>query len=123
MKFLSTVITTMKIKVDIAKFNEYNIKSRLYRELWIKLISADWFSTFLTYLDMNDIGRFDSAFTNHGDIPKWLHLLKNIKPNITIKNNLFIDKISNWFIQKDIHLNAVSLYYTPDTCCWGNIHR
>ena len=56
-------------------------KQRNY-ELWIKLISADWFSMFLTYLDVKEILRLDSAFTNHGDRPKLLHLLKDIKPNI-----------------------------------------
>ena len=28
-------------------------------ELWIKLISSDWFSIFLTYLDMEDIVRLE----------------------------------------------------------------
>ena len=80
-------------------------------ELWIKLISTDWFSTFLTYLDVRDIGRLDSAFTNHEDRPKWLHLLKDIKPNIAIENDLFIDKISNWLIEKDVHADTLSLTY------------
>ena len=92
-------------------FNYY--KQKKY-ELWIKLISADWFSIFLTYLDVKDIVRLDSAFTNHVGRLKWLRLLKDIKPNITIKNNLFIDKISNWMIQKDVHPNAISLSYTDD---------
>ena len=75
-------------------------------KLWIKLISIDWFSIFLTYLDMKDIGRLDSALTNREHRPKWLHLLKNIEPYITLKNNLFIDEVSNWLIQKMlIHQN------------------
>ena len=37
-------------------------------ELWIKLISSDWFSIFLTYLNLNDIVRLDSAFTNHEEV-------------------------------------------------------
>ena len=83
-------------------------------EAWIKLISADWFSIFLTYLDVKDVVRLDSAFTNHKDRPKLFRLLKDLKPNIIIKNNLFIDKISNWMILNDVHPNALSLSYTHD---------
>ena len=48
--------------------NYYNQKKY---KLWINLISADWFSIFLTYLDIEDIARLDSAFTHHDDRPKW----------------------------------------------------
>ena len=80
-------------------------------ELWIKLISADWFSIFLTYLDVKDIVRLDSAFTNHEDRPKWLRLLKMLKPSIAIDNNQLADSISGWLIQKNVHPSKVSLKY------------
>ena len=80
-------------------------------ELWIKLISADWFSIFLTYLDVKDIARLDSSYTNHGNRPNWLRLLKRIKPCITIVNDQSADKISDWLILKDVHPTKISFKY------------
>ena len=81
-------------KADISNY----YKQKNY-ELWIKLISADWFSIFLTYLNVKDIVRLDSAFTSRGDRPKWLHLLKSVKPSIEIVNNHSVDSISDWLIR------------------------
>ena len=78
-------------------------------KLWIKLISADWFSIFLTYLRVKDIVRLDPAFTNHEDRPKWLSLLTIISPSFFIVNKS-VDNISDWLIQKDVHPSELLVF-------------
>ena len=86
-------------ETDVLKF--YN--QRRHKKC-MKLVSSDWFSVFLTYLDIADLVRLDSAFCNHAIRPNWLSLLKTLKPRISICNYKHSTiKIANWLILKNIH--------------------
>ena len=45
-------------------------------KLWMTLVSSDWFSYFLQYLNLKDIANLDSAFCNVEERMHWLLLLK-----------------------------------------------
>ena len=57
------------------------LKQRRY-ELWMKLISSEWFSIFLQYLNLKDIAKVDTAFCSCSVRSKWLNLLRNFSQNV-----------------------------------------
>ena len=78
-------------------------------------MSSDCFSIFLTYLDIKEILRLDSAFCNHNDRIEWLNLLTTLKPCISVENNQFANKIADWLILKNVHPVELSLQYKKDS--------
>ena len=89
---------------DVSKFYQQR-----RHEKWMKLVSSDWFSVFLRYLDIKELERLDSAFCNHVDRPKWLNFLKTSKPSICIDCNRLTIKVVNWLIRKNMHPEELSL--------------
>ena len=89
---------------DILKF--YN--QRRHQKL-MKLVSSDWFAIFLTYLDIKEIVRLDSAFCSYVDRPSWLTLLKTFEPSISLCCNRSTIEISEWLIRKYVHPKELSL--------------
>ena len=77
----------------------------------MKLVSSDWFSIFLTYLDKEEILRLDSAFCNHNSRIEWLNLLNTLKPSIIVKNNQFTNKIADWLILKNVYPVELTLKF------------
>ena len=69
--------------------------------LWIQLISSDWFICFLDYLWFDDIVKLDTAFCNHID----RFFLKCYIPDVAIE----CDDIANWMISKSILLDDISV--------------
>ena len=94
-------------ETDVLKFYQQRRHDK-----WMKLVSSDWFSVFLTYLDIEEILELDSAFCNHNDRIEWLNLLETLTPRIHVKNNEFVDKISDWLILKNVHPLELSLQYS-----------
>ena len=73
----------------------------------MKLMSSDWFSMFLQYLNLEDIANLDKAFCNHADRHIWLNLLKDhIIPCVKIVNNREPTKMVKWLISKHIMLTG-----------------
>ena len=84
-----------------------------YHAHWMKLMSSDWFSILLPYLNLKDIANVDTAFCNHMDRPVWLNLLNDhIVPSVEIVNNRGLKKMTDWFISKHINLDKLSFKYT-----------
>ena len=81
------------------------------QDKWMKLVPSDWFSISLTYLTMEEILRLDSAFCHHDSRIEWLNLLKTFNPCISVKNDLFANKIADWLILKNIQPTELSLQF------------
>ena len=90
-----------------------NYMKARYHAHWMKLVSSDWFSMFLQYLNLNDIANLDIAFCNHVDRPVWLNLLKGhiISFTVEVASNKGLKKMTDWLISKHIHLEKLSLKY------------
>ena len=114
-ELISLITSQSYTEADISKYYQH----RRY-EQWIKLVSSDWFSVFLTYLDIKEIAKLDFAFCNHADRPKWLNLLKTSKPSISIHCNRSTIKIANWLIQKVMHPEELSLQCGPNFVALSN---
>ena len=93
-------------ETDISKYYQQR-----RHEKWMKLVSSDWFSIFLTYLNIDEILRLDSAFCSHNGRIEWLNLLKTLKPRICVKNNEFADKIGDWLLSKFVHPIGLSFQF------------
>ena len=88
----------MNNKRDLSLVLRSSVKRKRHG-LWIKLISSDWFTSFLEYLSLNEIAVLDSAFCNHIDRHKWLGRLSgSIRPDILVHD----DKLIKWFISRSI---------------------
>ena len=72
-------------------------------ELWMKLMSSEWFSILLQYLNLKDIAKVDTAFCSCSVRSKWLNLLRNFSQNVEFANNRLVDEVTNWLVLKHIH--------------------
>ena len=68
-------------------------KQRRY-DLLIKLISSEWFSIFLPYLDLKDIAKLDTAFCSHIIRPVWLKLLRTFDMTAEFMSNRLVDEVT-----------------------------
>ena len=82
------------------------------RKLWIKLMSSDWFSVFLQYLNLKDIAKLDTAFCSHAIRPKWFKLLRSFGIPVEFVNNRLVAKVTDWLVMKNIHPHELSFKYS-----------
>ena len=109
-ELMNAIIEQQFTYVDIMNY----IKAQ-YHAHWMKLMSSDWFSIFLQYLNLKDIVNLDTAFCNHMGRPTWLNLLKDhtIRYTIEIVDNIGLKKMTDWLISKHIHLDKLYFKYSP----------
>ena len=108
-ELMNAIIEQQYTYVDIMNY----IKAQ-YHAHWMKLVSSDWFSTFLPYLNLKDIANLDTAFCNHADRPIWLNLLKghSIRYTVEIVDNRGLKMMTDWLITKNIHLDKLYFKYS-----------
>ena len=104
--------------MQILQKNEYreadilNYLKQCRYELWIKLMSSEWFSIFLQYLNLKYIAKLDTAFCGSSIRPLWLNLLKNFSPKVEFVNNRLVEKVTDWLAVKNIHPMELSFKYS-----------
>ena len=78
----------------------------------MKLISSDWFSYFLQYLELKYIANLDSAFCNHEDRIHWLILLKQYcAPYVYIVEEKSGNILINWLLLKKVGVKLLKFWW------------
>ena len=81
-------------------------------KLWMKLISSDWFSYFLQYLNLKDIANLDTAFCNHEDRMHWFILLKSYCiPNLDIEELESGNALVKWLTIRKVGVKLLKLTF------------
>ena len=78
----------------------------------MELMSAEWFSTILQYLNLKDIAKVDTAFCSCSIRLLWLNFIKSSGPVVEFANNRFVKKITDWLVVKNILPTELSFKYT-----------
>ena len=108
-------LAELKISIERYGHRETDIvnyfKQRRY-DLWIKLLSSEWFSVFLPYLNLRDIAKLDTAFCSSAIRPIWLKLINNHRLTVEFMNNRLVDEVTDWLVMKNIHPTELFFKYT-----------
>ena len=84
-------------------------RKRPWCECWVQLLSSDWFTYFLNYIDWNDIAILDLSFCNHTDRLTWLCFLTCFQPSSLVTVSFTNRKFEKWLLLKGIYPQRLSL--------------
>ena len=85
---------------------------RTKNEIWIQLISSDWFAYFLDFLHIDELVKLDLAFCNHSMRQTWLGLVRQCRPCIRVNSTDKGDSFVEWLILRGIQPLTVFFDYT-----------